>query len=391
MQNKKGYILPLTFILIASAFALVTVILNKSIGYTRVGVIFERKEKLRTLALGVIEIAKAQVSYLPEEKKESNKTESNGQNNIKDNNLKDNKEEKKLDDDQVWLKQLLKILNKWQNIKLNYESDGVDAEIDLFITSEQGKFNLSYLEKIAEKENKQAESKPGEAQNKLKEPEKKDPKDLNTQDTKNETGQNQKSSEEKTGPLGYNDYINRTLTKELGSGIFDALRNVKSKLGRSIDDPSELTVAINKSRVSLFPKKESQSLNKPSLFEIFTVWSISGTLNPWLLSPAVSKLLDLKPNQQLDIDKVVKNFKINLEPKELDSIFVDLYSKKFSQLPKDQQQIFSTKFTASAFGALIEVKLENLVQRLYVVLELQREHNPELKNKLFSVTRLYWL
>lgn len=378
-DKKPGYVIILALVIIGSAFALITAVLNQSFGFSRMSNIFKQKEIARTLALSAIDIGISQVSFI-------DKSQEDTPSDKKDLGVITGEKEKKSPESE-WLKQLLKVLNKWQDFKLTYEQDGIDAQISIYITSEQGKISLNYLDKVlvnkakSKTEEKSAEQKGqvsqapnGAGQNILKQPEQSD----------------------KTQP--FEKVIDELVKKETDVSILSVLSDLRSNLGRVVDDPSELLlssqirskIVAQGSKLKIYPDKDKNVV--ASLFGLFTVWSNSGTVNPWLLSEATAKTLGLTQKPQVDIDKITKNFKpSNVWSQDWDSTLGELYGKKFSEFSKGVQQLFAMQFDATAFGIAIEVKYENIVQRLYAIVQKQKRLDPKDKSKIFNINRLYWL
>ena len=413
MHNKKGYIIPLTLLIISLAVVIITAVVRESFSYQRQARITQDKARARLLVLSSLELMLSQLSFIvphevPEEKKEA-KPEKKPPT---DANEKPDKEKDELSEPlQKWMLKVLPLLNRWHTLELVSSDDMVEGTITYYLSSEQGKINLDTLlaevkkpgkkEKKEEKEKNQpanANAQPGSGQAPAAPGQQPTPSQPAQPAGQAAAGQKQ-GEQKKEGPEKPGDDRKKTLVgvvdelfkKEKEVSIREALKS----LGGLPEDPTDLIkvpkVAALKDSVFV-----TQEMPKKPLFlmDLFTTHEDATKINPWLLSQSLKTLLDVKENKEVKIDK---KFIKNLKPKmnwaqDWDKAFAKLYGKKFAALEKPITELFATEFEATAFSVVCYCTVGTVTQRVGVLIELT-EPSPELSPKsfVFKVTRLYWL
>lgn len=364
--QSAGYILVLTLIMISAAAALVTAIVQSSLNYQRFVKLELEKQKARTLVLGCTELVKSQISLVIAKDSEKDKSPKKDK--------KDNTEiEKK------WLTQLLPIINTWQTIELDNEKFGIDATINLYISCEEGKFNINSIwDANKEKETKKEKSKQEETKN-------------------NEP----KRSETKVDLLTKENVvaIDNLVKKEIKTSIISILKDSHKRLGRMLEDPTELLPSLTSDtlKYNIFmtkPDQKTKELKNVYLMDLFTVFGNSGKLNPWLMSASVAKVLGLADITQFKkLKEYLKYFKSTMDwAKDWDTIFAPVFGKKLDANLKDVVTAFASKFEASTFSAVCYAKVGGVTQKIYAI--FQKTENPEELSSnsiIFRLSKLYWL
>jgi hypothetical protein len=361
MHKKPGYILVLSLMLVSVAVALITSVVQRAVSYQRQARLVLDREKARTLALGSIQIALAQLSLvLPPENKPSNGP---NQGYAKPVENPQQAEEVKQTPQQRWFGQLLPIVNAWQQFSLTQEKDGIDGTIQLHISCEQGKLGINQLLPMVEAPQKPTN---GYAQG--------DKKPLHAA-------------------------INELVAPAVGNGqFFTTVQQLKKQLGRSFEDPTELLKdkgmqTAFQGKIVLTPDKKPDR-QTIYLTDLFTIYPGSGRINPWFISNSLGSLLGFTiKDGPRDIKELVKNFKPFMQWQGVwDKLLMPFYGKSYASLPKEITTLFSLQFEATAFFVVSYVTVGGITQRLAALLE--RDTVPtglSPQSIIFKITKLYWL
>lgn len=401
-KKASGYILVLTLIMVSLSVAFLTSIVQKSISYQRQVYFNLNKEKARLLALGAVELALSQVSFNfnePEKKSVSTNDQKKEFPKNADNKSQDNKEESKEQKsfEKEWFKQIAPIINKWQTIELPSET-GLEAQIKLYISCEQGKINLNYIAKQIEiKEKRQQQIKPKEedsaiaisAEGKVEKIE---------SDTQNQEKSQEKKVEGLKEPKTFITSINSLIEKKLKINIINNIKDITKEIKRPIEDPTDLlkikqfNIFKNNIFVNLTNEtKEKKSKEEPIyLMDLFTASSNFAKINPWLLSKSLSKILELKTDQ-VNMQELVSKFKPNTNwDQDWDKIFAPIYGKSFNSFDKEITNLFAYNFDPSAFSVVVYIALGNTRVRLNALLKRDNTNQTGSKNIKFKIAKIYW-
>lgn len=366
MRKLNGYVLPLTLMIIFASVGLLTTVMRRAFVFQdKVRYAFNR-EKARTLALAGIQVGMSQLSVV---KPKENKKKENAQSAEQQAGQK----EEKLTPEQEWLLQLMLVINRWQTFNLTEKSDGIDARLDLYISCEQGKININSL---------------------LTDP--------SQTDKKQEVEQATQPEQSKTEPgkrKNFAESLQEKLVQEVGVSILEILKSKQRKLGRSLEDPTEILTeeAARKfvDRVFRTPEQIDEKANRFYLMDLFTVETRTEKLNPWLLSGSVCALLGLQLPQRLIADgkdKAIRDAVKKLRPfigwkKEWDITMEPLYGKPFSVIPQGIDVLFAPEFEATVFSVISCVRIGNISQKLCGVVEKTNDEH----NIVFKLKKLYWM
>ena len=358
VDTKSGYVLLVTLMLIALGIGLISTIVQRALSYQRLMHVVVDREKARLLALGGIEIALSQVSFIQEDKPEQ----------------ENNKEaQEKLTPYQRWLMQLMPVINTWQQVTFSKDKDKLDGTLSLYISSEQGKFDLAKL---------------------LEAP-------SDTSDTGNNKSEKNKAQEQVRA------FVNELISKQAsGIKLLDTAQQLQKQLGRSLEDATELVrdkTVQTAFQDKLFVQQDKQEKKDEKagvyLTDIFTTRSRSGKLNPWFISKSLSTLMEFGyKHMDQELAKQLRP-KMNWAT-DWDKIFKNIYGKPYQSLPQALRDILNTEFEATAFLVISSATVGTVTQKLAALLEksdfLSQPYTtqkaiPGPGSSVFAVTKLYWL
>ncbi len=373
-MKKRGYILPLTLMMLSISTIVVTQIFFQGHLYNVFIPIMLEKEKARQLALSGASIALSQLSLhdtrfiKPAEKKPGTPQEEK----------KDPRKEK-AERSKNMLRTLLNVQGRWQNFVLTNEVDGIDAQISICITCEDGKLNVNKLYDFEKHEFVKVVN-------------------ASTQELFAFLGDNAKQFTKNKNMF---DEVEELLKKR-ETPFLDVTQLLQGKkleefkgylFYTPVQDPviEEMHVAHASSQSS---KKERT--HKIYLADLFTIATSSYRLNPWVLSPSLQLLFKIKPREivnekdfQKEIEELIeKVFFDNVSwEKDWDTYLKPLYKIDFQSIPKEIQPFLSTKFEPRLFSVLCYGKVGRVTQKLLVLIE--RNAVPE--GESISIKKMYWL
>lgn len=382
MQTKKpGYILVLTLMILSISTIVVTQIFYQGRLFNAFVPLIIEKEKARQIALAGIPIAIAQLSLQDayftkeqdKEQKESARTDQKGT---------DQKKPPKPTSKDItvhakgMLKTLLTIQGRWQKFSLTYEADGIDAQLALCITCEDGKLNLNNLYDFKKHTFAQAPhmSIPDIFKT-FAEASKKFTKNKNMFETIEET------LKKRDDPLF-------DVTQVLDPIVLDMFRDYIFYV------PADNPFATQDQEA----KKTEQMMPRVFLADIFTVDTSPADIkiNPWVLSPSLKKILGFASKEIANEDSFKKEMEEFVEKVKIDDIswkkdwdtyLKPLYGVDFQSLPKEIAPFLSIKFEPRLFSVLCYSKVGRVLQKLLVILE----RNATETGESILVRKFYWL
>ena len=312
------------------------------------------REKAKSLALGGIDLA---ISILaPSEEKKEEKTAT------------PNKEpEEKIDQNIALLKKILPTLNHWQTYALTEATDGIDGEIKLCITCEDGKININQFYDVAKKKF---------------------------------VGE---------GSIGFD---GKKFCKSIfsllkkwadGKDLFEVFEKFLKQRQYKLNDVTELLFIKEfqqSFKTTVFyeapPLEETKKEQRPVyLTDIFTIWSAQQKINPWLLSDSIAALLGFKRAEpgdtaarEKEVDQVLKGLKtVQGDLKTVwEKVLQKLYGKELKAVPNDITTALAQQFEAKTFGVLCDGTVGHITQKLFAIIE--RQDDPAVP---YTVKKLYWL
>lgn len=367
---KNGYVLILSLMIIGVSMALLTTVYNSFFVYQDSIKIFIQKEQAKLLAQSGIEIALAKVSMALEKPNLNKKANNQNQNKTKE-----------MPPDQKWLAQVLPILNQWQSF--SFKDKDFEGTIQIYISAENGKINLNQFMNIEKTKTKEIK-------------EVKEQKEQENKDKSKENKENQKSIKEAKKEKAES-VLSGFLKDKLKVNISQKVKSTVQNLNRALIDPTEIISEQTKQISSnLFISPKITNKNNYEFMDLFTVFTESFKLNPWVLSKSTSTILGFKPlvdkESKDKIKEIIKNFKpkLNLE-KDFDSIFKKVYGKDFKSLGK-LKEAFMTEFEVDSLSVVCYAQVENIEAAIYAILEKEGDSKDYSKNSyIFNIKRIYWI
>lgn len=329
---RKGYILVVTMLVIAASMIVVTTIVNRAAAYKKLSRYCYAREKAKVLAVSGAQIALAQLGAISAEKEE-----------------------------QKQMAALLLLIDRKQTFTLQEDVDGIDGEIGITISSEQGKININSLYDFKE-HTFVGEKKQGQAP---------------TQQTAVIDGRK---------VLQF--VCDKLQPKLKEKEVFGKLERFLKERKKPLIDPTELIEVIQF-------KKGSDSAQE--LRELFTIFAPDGLIQPLLIAPAVGKLLSLKSwaetedarkKQLVDVEKKLKP---SIEwSQEWNGLLGNLYGKEYGALPAEIRPLLQSKFESSWISVVSYGMYNAIIQKVCVVLEKEVSQQKDAL-PVYHVRRIYWL
>ena len=330
MHQQRGYILFITFSMLALCTALVSMFMIKGITHKKFAIALLEQEKMNQFALTTPALAQSFLSFSAQEVKPQEKAAS------------DEPADKAAPSDlgKMILEKVLPVVNKTQKFSMEEIAKDFPVVINLTFFCESGKININGLYDLVDKKfyNEGIEGK--------------DRKVFATwlfNKIAQETGQPsllQPFIEHvKERKVPFNDVTQLLAIKEFAACFSQAV----------FYEPKQPDASLDKKIQKLF------------LTDIFTVASESDTIQPWLLSPSVCVLLDIarKGTAQNESEKKeekkvdLSSFKQQADwPKDWDGSMKPLYDVSFDKIPEPVRGMFSKQFSATVFSMLATVSRE---------------------------------
>ncbi|MFC1843132.1 hypothetical protein ACFLYU_05745, partial [Candidatus Dependentiae bacterium] len=353
-QNQPGYILVFSLMFIALVVMLATRISNRGLLHVSYAKIMIDREHAKMLALSGLQIAMAQLSTLEEEKK-----------NAEEKNKKDAK--KTPSKSALWtekeakefIKNVWPLMYKWQEFKLTRDKYGTDGVVKICIGAEGGKININQTFDF---------------------------------DKRKFIGEGQKKDNYQEF---YKNIFKKINTFVKGEKRFEAFENylkkkqqfekiLKSRQNR-LYDPTEFLkldgfVGFGN---KVFYKPQETIMEKGKVVktkatvywtDIFTIWSGSKKISPWLVSPSIKRLLKFKGQDlKKKAESIAKKFKANLAfPADWDKVFEPVFGVKYKNLPDWLKFVFDTKFEPKTFSVLSYGKVGDVSQKIFAIIERKK-------------------
>ena len=364
----NGYIMIFTLLVIAALMVIVTYVGYRGALYAPFSTMIVAREKAKLVTLGGIQVAIAQLAYVPP-KKEQKAAAQQGEAEQKAEGKESSGADQEIKD---LLTRLLPTLNRWQHFELSQATDGIDAVLDVCVMCEEGKINLNRIFSF-----------------------------------KKEDFRGDKQTGWKTiMPELFKVVEKFTKTTEL----FPAFEKIMKARTSKFNDASELIT--NKefayfkdflfyepslSEKNVADKKQQRPIY---LLDIFTVWSSSDTLDPWFFSDSINALLglpqvtggDIKVRQE-SIENWLKNFKKSFDWKtDWNAVLQPVYGKELRTLPKNIDSMLSTTSDPRFFSVLVQGKVGDIMQKAYAILErIKRPSEGDTVVYDIVIKKLYWL
>ena len=272
----------------------------------------------------------------------------------------------------AFLMTILPVINRSQTFALNEKIDGIDGEINVVITCEQGKIDINAMFDFEKKDF---------------------------------AGQGFIKEAIKKGLKVLFDELQKIVG---GTDLFKAFEKFLKERQYELNDVTELLAipafAVFKNNIFYEPisdKKQQQAKKaKVYLTDIFTVHSGEKRIEPWLLSDSVAGLFGLKQagfaevaERKKNIEQWLKNFKLQVPSwkQEWKNTLGLIYGKELNSLPKGIESMLSVKFEPKQFSVLCFGTVGNVTQRLLALVERTKDSQNDKISYDIKVKRLYWL
>lgn len=356
MKKKSGYILVFTMIMMAALSAIVVYIFNRGMtAIPLIGIALER-EKAKMVAFSGIEVARSLIVGIHNQpKKQSKTTEQQEQASTKQDESSTNQKEKQ-NPDQQFLQHLLPRLGRWTTYELKGSIDGVDGQLQLCITCEDGKINLNTIYDF----NKHAFM-----------------------------GQNAQTGNWKTMLETLLKTVEK-LTKT--SDLFTSLEAFLKTQQGPLEDVTQLLLIpafapfANTLHVPSPKEPNKDIVPAVALTDLFTLYGNTAGLEPWLLSTSVQMASGIKVNTTSFAQRTkavmqwTKNFKLSPQWKtDWNITLKNMYEKELGSLPKGLDSFFVGTFKPTFFGVLARGTVGKVTQTIYAIIErTRRSHNNQI-------------
>jgi len=346
-----------TLLAVGAAMVVATYIGHRGSYYLPFSKMILEREKAKMLALSGVQVAIAQLAQSPEKKnnqKEQPQTDKSGatQTTQKNNPERD------------FLLRILPTLNRWQDFELKEDIDGIDGKISICLMCEEGKINLNRIIDFKK---------------------------------------NAFKGTDKSGWKIIMQEICKAIDRVAKTGdLFAAFEKIVKETQIPFNDATELITRkeFNHFKDTLFyqpPTAKKQ--DTIYLTDIFTVWSSSDKLEPWLFSDSMNGLLGLPRVEVDDIKKRkeqaenwVKNFKEKSNwQQDWQTILMPMYGKELRTLPKNIDSMLSTTFAPKYFSVLVHGKVSDVTQIVYAILERNKQAQGDNIEYEVIIKKLYWL
>jgi hypothetical protein len=378
-MNKKqslnnGYIMIFALLVIAALMVIVSYVGYRGSMHGPFMQMVMGREKAKLLAMSGVNIAMSQLSFAGQDNQNAvslTQGETAQATAGKENVSADRqKKSSSADKNKEFLQRILPTLNIWQTFNLKEEVDGVDGLIQICLMSEEGKIDLNYLYDFKKKKF---------------------------------MGQQDKGMQA----------IMQELCQKIESSIkipelFSVFEKSFKERHNEYNDPTELCAKkeFGPFKKSLFyepvvTSKDAKNKQQPSIYltDIFTVWSSSGTIDPWLFSHSLMILFGLSTDRETDPKKAqeliaqsLKNFKQTANWKQdWKTIMQPLYQQELQALPKNIDSLLSSTFDPHYFSVRVHATVNGVTQMLYAILERECHQQDDTNECDVTLKKLYWI
>lgn len=360
-KRCDGYIMIFTLLIVGAAMMVVTYVGHRGSFYLPFSTMILDREKAKMLVLGGVQVAIAQLSQSDKKEKEQQEEPAKETPAGKDAAPAG---EGKQSEERDFLLRILPTLNRWQQFDLLEEIDGVDGQIKICLMCEEGKINLNRII-----------------------------------DFKKGTFRGSEQSGWKVIMQEICKSIEKTVK---GADLFPALEKIVKDAKFKFNDATELITRKEFSHfkdILFYQPPTTKKQDTLYLTDIFTVWSSSDKLEPWLFSDSINGLLGLPRVEVDDIKKRkeqaatwVKSFKPRANwQQDWKTMLMPVYGKELRTLPKNIDSMLSTNFAPRFFSVLVHGKVGEITQQVYAILERNKRTQGNTIEYDVAIKKLYWL
>lgn len=360
---KKGYILFFTMMMLAMGTALITQIFYTGNLYNSYVSITLDRERARQLALGGVSVAMSQLMLL--DKKLSPPKNKDKQ----DEKEKKSSDKSRGDNQKKLLEILLQVQNRWQTFILKHETDGIDAELKICISCENGKIDCNKLYNY-------------EIHKFLS------PRGQNTKEFYKLLG-------EKLSPLLRGKNITESLTS-----FIDTQKRPMLTVTELLKDKKIAPLFDNRvfysppEKIQSGKNDESDTKGSPPqvyLTDLFTV-NGEGFISMWSISPSLQKAFGLYSEKQMSSERAKEIIK-KVDPSQIKNIdelsraLEIIYGGKNNALPKEFISYLNSKFEPRLFSVLCYAKVGRVGQKLLALVEKA----PMKDGEIIKMIKVNWI
>ncbi|MBV8661233.1 MAG: hypothetical protein JO129_03765 [Candidatus Dependentiae bacterium] len=371
MNRQRGYILLMTFSILALCTALISVFMIKGITHKKFATALLDQDQINQLGLSMPALAQGFLGFSATEMKEIKEAQKKSENQQASENQP---VDEAMSFGKLILKKMLPVVNKTQKFNLKEVEKDFLVDVSLTFFCESGKININGLYDLV----------------------------------------NQRF---------YDEGIPEKDQKVFATWLFDKIAAITEKPSllqpfvehvkqRKVpfNDVTEL-LAIKEFAAcfsqAVFYEPEQQSITsdkktrKLFLTDIFTVASENDTIQPWLLSPSVCALLDIvqkgdkneEPEKKEDIKVDLSSFKQQADwQKDWDTGLKPLYDISYDKIPEPVRSMLAKQFSATVFSILITVVRQtaesenNIEARIFAILKERKLQDDSI---IYDVIRIY--
>ncbi len=333
MHNKQqGFVLVMALFIISLGSVLVTSLLQRALAFDRLHRVLIKQQQARMLALNGLEIARAQLTNPLEIDKKA-----------VDQNLVP-----------------FLYTDREQIFKLTDEKDGIDGEIKMYLSCEEGKLNLNKSYDFQQKQFIKVE----------------------------------KEVDAQTLIALVDKYIQQKFSLENFSQL---LYQFFQKRGKPLEDVTELVT--QKMTGDIFYDINTQDKEYLAFTDLFTLANPTFTLQPLYVSSSWAQLLQLEKQnldkkQRLEIIKKLTAVKgqVNWQ-NSWKELLAALFKKEYTVLPDGIKKILAPKIEVTAFNVISYGTVDDgagmpVTQKVCAYLE---KSQTQQKTTVYTVKRLFWL
>ena len=369
---KNGYIMIFTLLVIAASMVIVAYVGHRGSVHAPFMHMSIAREKAKFIALSGIQVAIAQLakSPAPEQKKEAPVQAEASAAKEKGKESSSTKSSGQDSENKDFLQRIVPTLNRWQNFELKDDVDGIDAQLSVCLMCEEGKINLNRVYNFKKEQFRGDKEKGWKA-----------------------IMQELCKNIEKTAKMADLFPVFEKTFKERRSKYNDATELLLKKEFYGFKD-----LLFYEPPMGEQEKKDKKQQNI-YLTDIFTVWSSSGKIEPWLFSNSLAILFGLSQVELQDskkrteqVGEWLKNFKQKANWQEdWKTILQPMYGKELRTLPKNIDSVLSDTFDPHFFSVRVHAQVGEVTQRAYAILE--RNKRSQGNNVEYDITlkKLYWL
>ncbi len=337
-KAQPGYILILTITLMSLMIVMVTQVFNRGSAYLAYTSTIEKREQAKMLAISGVRLTLAQLYVKKPEQKKGSK-------------------EKPPSEEGLFLKQMLPILNRWQTISVN--QGGLDGDMKIYVACEDGKLNVNSLYDFEKQQFK---------------------------GSKQEQEMFRKKFLEKVKSMVHTD-------GDLFTGLEKLLKkNRINDVTQLLESPEYVAFA---NKVFVRPDKNAED-SEIMLTDLFTTWSESDGIEPWMFSQSMANVLGLQGMARATIESRKESLQAWLKlfkptakwQQDWNNSLAKVYGVDFKTLPQGVETMFATKFVPKVFSVVSYGIAGEIIQKVFAIVVRSSNSYGDVS---YRIKKLYWI